>query len=96
MPLYEVVFDASVAASEIYIGNHPALAAWRRGWNGSVFEIIVIADAATERELQAVRSYLARKWRLVRHQSIGEDEREVLRSMGIKTALTYATLMKLR
>ncbi len=94
--LYEVVFDTPLCASDIYIGNHPALALWKRGWQGSIYEIIVITESVTERELQAVRSYLARKWRLVRHQSIGEDEREVLRSMGIKTALAYATLMKLR
>ena len=57
--LVEVVFPEPVAASELYLGGHPATPTWNRAWRGRVFEAL----SASANRLRPTRTPSARIFR---------------------------------
>lgn len=62
--LVEVAFAEPVAASELYLGGHPAAPAWNRSWRGRVFEALFCFGEPSVTDADALRSYLSLRWRL--------------------------------
>ncbi|MGI5868953.1 MAG: hypothetical protein ACOX9C_05880 [Kiritimatiellia bacterium] len=62
--LVEAAFEPPCPLNEIYIGGTPATAAWGQGWRGGVAELILLVDAPTDDQLNAIRRYLALKYDL--------------------------------
>ncbi len=59
LQLIEAEFDPPCPLNEIYVGGAPATAAWAQSWRGGVAELILLADAPTDEQLNALRRYLA-------------------------------------
>ena len=59
LQVIEAEFEPPCPLNEIYVGGAPATAAWAQSWRGGVAELILLADAPTDEQLNALRRYLA-------------------------------------
>lgn len=94
--LVEIAFDPPVAATELYLGGHPATPAWDRSWRGRVFEaLFCFGDAAAE-DAAAVRSYLSLRHGLQLGVAPPPDIAGRLHDLGVDSGALYPTLVIMR
>ena len=94
--LVEVAFPAPVAASELYLGGHPATPAWDRSWRGRVFEALFCFGEPPEESAEALRSYLSLRWSLDLDFDPPPGIAARLRALGVDTGTLYSTILILR
>jgi hypothetical protein len=94
--LVEVAFPEPVAASELYLGGHPATPAWNRSWRGRVFEALFCFGEPSETDADALRSYLSLRWTLGLSFPSTPDIAARLRALGVDPGSLYATILILR
>ena len=94
--LVEVAFPEPVAASELYLGGHPATPAWNRSWQGRVFEALFCFGETSETDADALRSYLSLRWALGLAFPSAPDIAARLRALGVDPGSLYATILILR
>ena len=64
LQLVEAQFDEAVALDRFFVGGSPAHLLWSRGWRGGIAELILFSEVPDERVMNAVRRYLAVKFRI--------------------------------
>ncbi len=94
--LVEVAFPEPVAASELYLGGHPATPAWNRAWQGRVFEALFCFGEPSSTDADALRSYLSLRWALGLPLPSTPDIAARLRTLGVDSGSLYATILILR
>jgi hypothetical protein len=94
--LVEVAFPEPVAASELYLGGHPATPAWNRAWQGRVFEALFCFGEPSSTDADALRSYLSLRWALGLPFPSTPDIAARLRTLGVDSGSLYATILILR
>ena len=94
--LVEVSFPEPVAASELYLGGHPATPAWTRAWRGRVFEALFCFGEPSGDDADALRAYLSLRWRLGRSFEHPPDIAMRLRALGVNPGALYTTILILR
>ena len=94
--LVEIAFPEPVAATELYLGGHPATPAWDRSWRGRVFEaLFCFGDMAAE-DAAAVRPYLSLRHGLGLGFAPPPDIAARLRNLGVDSGALYPTLVIMR
>ena len=94
--LVEIAFVEPVAASELYLGGHPATPAWNRSWRGRVFETLFCFGEPSATDTDALRSYLSLRWRLGLDFDSPPDIAARLRALGVNPGALYSTILILR
>ncbi len=94
--LVEVAFPEPVAASELYLGGHPATPAWDRAWRGHVFEALFCFGEPSAADADMLRAYLSLRWRLGLSFAHPPDIAVRLRALGVDSGALYTTLLILR
>ncbi len=85
LQLIEADFEPPCPLNEIYVGGAPATAAWAQSWRGGVAELILLADAPTDAQLNALRRYLALKHGLAVPTESDGGIVATLAAMGVDT-----------
>ena len=85
LQLIEAEFEPPCPLNEIYVGGAPATAAWAQSWRGGVAELILLADAPTDAQLNALRRYLALKHGLAVPTESDGGIVATLAAMGVDT-----------
>ena len=94
--LVEVAFPEPVAASELYLGGHPATPAWDRAWRGRVFEVLFCFGEPSAADADVLRSYLSLRWALGLSCAHPPDIATRLRALGVDPGALYTTILILR
>lgn len=94
--LVEVAFPEPVAASELYLGGHPATPAWDRAWRGCVFEALFCFGEPSAADADALRAYLSLRWALGLPFAHPPDIATRLRALGVDPGALYTTILILR
>ena len=94
--LVEVAFPEPVAASELYLGGHPATPAWNRSWRGRVFEALFCFGEPSVDNADTLRAYLSLRWRLGLSFEHPPDIAMRLRAIGVNPGALYTTILILR
>ena len=94
--LVEVSFPEPVAASELYLGGHPATPAWTRAWRGRVFEALFCFGEPSGDDADALRAYLSLRWALGLPFAHPPDIAMRLRALGVNPGALYTTILILR
>jgi len=94
--LVEISFPEPVPAPGLYLGGHPATPAWNRSWQGRVFETLFCFGEPSEKDADALRSYLSLRWRLGLDFDPPLDIAARLRALGVDSGSLYATILILR
>ena len=64
LQLVEARFDEAVELESFFVGGSPAHQLWSRGWRGGIAELILFSEVPDERVMNAVRRYLAVKFKV--------------------------------
>lgn len=94
--LVEVAFSEPVAASELYLGGHPATPTWDRAWRGRVFEALFCFGEPSVADADALRAYLSLRWALELSFAHPPDIATRLRALGVNPGALYTTILILR
>ena len=94
--LVEIAFPEPVAADELYLGGHPATPAWRRSWQGRVFEALFCFGEPSATDTDALRAYLSLRWALGLSFPSAPDIAARLQALGVDSGSLYATILILR
>ena len=94
--LVEVVFPEPVAASELYLGGHPATPAWNRVWPGRVFEARLCSAALPDTDLSLLRAHLALQWDLPLPSAMPSGAAARLRALGVRPGPRLTSVLLLR
>ena len=94
--LVEVVFPEPVAASELYLGGHPATPAWNRAWPGRVFEARFCFAALPDTDLALLRAHLALEWDLPLSSAMPSGAAARLRALGVRPGPRLTSVLLLR
>ena len=85
LQVIEAEFEPPCPLNELYVGGAPATAAWAQSWRGGVAELILLADAPTDAQLNALRRYLALKHGLAVPTESDGGIVATLAAMGVAT-----------
>lgn len=94
--LVEFAFAEPVAASNLYLGGHPATTAWDRAWRGRVFEALFCFGEPSAADADVLRAYLSLRWRLGLSFEHPPDIAMRLRALGVDPGALYTTILILR
>ena len=96
LQLVEARFDEAAALDSFFVGGSPAHSSWGRGWRGGIAELILFTRAPSERELNAVRRYLAVKFKIAAQTESDSEIVPLLAALGIDDFGVFNTVISVR
>ena len=91
--LAEIELGEPMPAWDVFIGGHAATPLWRRGWQGGIHEVVMLAQDATPSDAQAVRAMLAGYWRLSNAPPSPFNAQTTLNCLGLSSHGFYTTML---